>query len=89
MKLNDFRNEIDALDKEIVELIVKRMEISKAISEYKYKHNLPIRDANRESELIKNRTEHIEDLALKKALESVFEAILKSSRNVQALVRTN
>lgn len=83
MNLNKYRNEIDALDKEIVALIEKRMEISKAISEYKYENNLPIRDPEREAQLISSRTEHIEDIALKKAVESVFKAILKSSRAVQ------
>ena len=83
MNLNDYRMEIDALDKEIVALIEKRMDVSKAISEYKYKNNLPILDENREAELIKARTAHITDDAIRIAIESVFKGILKASRDVQ------
>lgn len=83
MNLNAFRDAIDAIDDQLMEILLKRMEISKQISEYKKDNNLPTRDRQRELQMIANRTESIEDPLVKDALTDVLEAILKASRHVQ------
>ena len=42
MDLNQLRSEIDQIDQSLVELFVRRMNISSAIADYKKEHNLPI-----------------------------------------------
>ena len=50
--INQIRDEIDLIDKEIRELFVKRMNLSKSVAEYKLENNLSIEDINREIEII-------------------------------------
>jgi chorismate mutase/prephenate dehydratase len=58
MNLDELRNEIDSVDKEITELFVKRMGLAKGVAEYKKEHNLPIMQGNREQEVLDKVTSH-------------------------------
>ncbi len=51
MNINDLRNDIDKIDKELVSLIGKRMETAAKIGQYKRENNLPVYDPAREREL--------------------------------------
>lgn len=83
LNLNVFREEIDAIDSELMDILLKRMELSKQIAQYKQENELPTRDRQREIEMIEKRTQSIEDPVLKEALSDVLEAILKASRDIQ------
>jgi chorismate mutase/prephenate dehydratase len=48
MNLQDYRKEIDRIDRELVALFVRRMEVSAGIAAYKQAHGLPVLDAARE-----------------------------------------
>lgn len=48
MDLQDYRKEIDRIDRELVALFVRRMEVSAGIAAYKQAHGLPVLDAARE-----------------------------------------
>ncbi len=48
LDLNTLREEIDAIDRDIVKLFCSRMEISGKVSAYKARHGLPVLDAARE-----------------------------------------
>ena len=62
--LDDYRVEIDSIDKELVELLDKRMRVSKKIGSYKKEHNLPVTDLVREREKLDKVTEMAtEDMA--------------------------
>lgn len=50
--IDSLRKEIDATDKELVELFVHRMELSADIAQVKKKNGLPVYDAVREAELL-------------------------------------
>ena len=52
MDLNQLRSEIDQIDQSLVELFVRRMNISSAIADYKKEHNLPIYVPTREREIL-------------------------------------
>ncbi len=52
MDIKDLREEIDALDEKIVELICRRMEASAHVAEYKRENKLPVLDSSRERELL-------------------------------------
>lgn len=51
--IDDYRNKIDEIDKEITRLFEERMDIVIKVGEYKKQNNLPIFDKNRESQVIK------------------------------------
>jgi len=48
MDISDWREQIDALDEQIVQLISKRAEAAKAIGELKRTANLPVYEPGRE-----------------------------------------
>ena len=50
MDLNDYRKEIDSIDKELVELFARRMNIAADIAGYKRENNIPVLDPQRERE---------------------------------------
>ncbi len=52
LDLNKLREEINAIDREMVELFKKRMTIAASVAEYKKEHGLPVLDAARERALL-------------------------------------
>lgn len=66
--MNDLENArqiINSVDKEMAELFCKRMEAAKKVAEYKRLHGMQVTDAARESELIKKNSEYVADNDLK------------------------
>ena len=57
MELNEYRNQIDAVDEQLVQLFVERMNLSAKIADYKKEHNLPIYVPGREREKLQNVAE--------------------------------
>lgn len=52
MEINELRSQIDAIDNTLVDLFVKRMEVSAQIADYKKANNLPIHVPSREREIL-------------------------------------
>jgi len=57
MDLKDLRDKIDAIDDELVQLFVKRMEISAKVADYKKANGLPIYVPAREREILQDVAE--------------------------------
>ena len=57
MEIGQLREQIDAIDKEMLSLFEKRMQVSTEIAEYKRENNLPVYDGKREREKIAKVTE--------------------------------
>lgn len=81
-KLVEYRTEIEKLDSEIAELLVKRMELSKKIGTYKKENGLQIFDAKREEELKQKNILQVNE-EYRRAYQQVFETILKVSKELQ------
>ena len=52
MELKDLRTQIDNIDQSLVELFVKRMNLSAQVADYKKEHNMPIYVPSREREIL-------------------------------------
>ena len=50
MELQELRNEINAIDDEMLALLERRLAVCRAIAEYKRQNGLPVRDPARETE---------------------------------------
>lgn len=78
------REEIDAINKELVSLIAKRIGIAKEIGALKKQENIPVQDHEREHLVL---TQARTDAALYNIdpsyIEDVFRAIMKGARDVQ------
>ena len=54
MDLHDYRRELDGIDKELLSLFSRRMEIAAKIGEYKKENKLPVYDPARERQILLN-----------------------------------
>ncbi|ADW67734.1 chorismate mutase [Granulicella tundricola] len=83
MEISDWRNKIDELDEQIVELISKRAEAAKAIGELKAKTAMPIYEPQREKDVF----EHVKKVnpgpLADAELIHVYERVMDVMRTLQ------
>lgn len=83
--LKALRNEIDAVDHALIELLAKRQDLVGEVAAIKRTDNVPIRDAGREESLLQDRRDTASEIGLSSdVIESIFRLILWSSRDRQA-----
>ena len=80
-KLIKLRNEIDKINSQILNLIIKRINIVKKVFYYKKQKNIPAYDIKREKEMLKR----VKKLAKQKNLdenfiEKLFKLIIKQGK---------
>jgi chorismate mutase len=82
--IEKYRNEIDDLNKKIVDLLGKRMDLARKIGKIKRKEGIQVRDYEREHQVLTAIREYarLHDLP-EKYIEQVFELIIKASREEQ------
>lgn len=74
------RKQIDELDNQLIELLVKRMRISREIGQYKKEHNMPVLQTVRYDEILNKRTSQAEELEMSgEFMKIVMEAIHEES----------
>ncbi len=79
---------IDALDRDLLQIMARRMSLVSEVAEYKREHGLRIRDAERERDVITDRRARAEALGLPSGeIESIFRVLLRTSRDQQAAMR--
>ncbi|HBA69993.1 MAG TPA: prephenate dehydratase [Lachnospiraceae bacterium] len=83
MDLTDLREQIDNIDKQIVELYEQRMDISRQVAEYKIETGKKVFDKEREEEKLRKvkSLTHTEFNSL--GIEELFEQIMSMSRKLQ------
>ena len=82
--LSQFREKLDCIDKEIAELIIQRLDISKQIGTEK-KHNgwsAPT-DKTREEAVIANVCAYASDSQYKETLKNIYEVIISEGKKYQ------
>ena len=82
-RILELRQQIDDLDEEIIQLLKKRMGISKGVGKLKEKLDIPVEDKNRENEIIDRLTKQAGRNLSKEQLIRIFTAVFKSSKQVQ------
>lgn len=81
-ELNQLRNEIDHIDRQMVELFKRRMAVTHRVGEYKAERGMAVLDQAREREVLKGKG----DLAgeeLRPAVTTLFQTIMSLSRRQQ------
>lgn len=82
MELKDYRDQLDRIDEEIIDLFRQRMETVSMIAQYKKANDLPILAAGREKEILERvRALSGEELAPYGA--ELFETLMRLSREYQ------
>jgi chorismate mutase len=82
--LEDYRRQVDEVDKEILILIKRRFQLNKKLGEYKHKQNLEIQDPNREDEIIKISIQMANEMNINESfVRKVFHLIMDESKEQQ------
>ncbi|CUS47482.1 MAG: bifunctional chorismate mutase / prephenate dehydrogenase TyrA [Idiomarinaceae bacterium HL-53] len=83
-KLEDFRQQIDALDQALVDVVKKRLALTKRIGEFKQAEGLAIYDPRREAELIEKRRMEAEQQDVAPDLvEDLLRRVIRESYQTQ------
>ena len=86
--VNEIRKHIDQLDQELLEVLAKRLSCVEKMGKLKKENNLPIRQNNREKEMLVQRMLWAKKLNISQTcIRSIFQAIFRSSRNRQKISR--
>ena len=80
-QLEEAREIINRVDREMARLFVQRMEASRQVAAYKREHGLPVFDAAREAAVIQRNLSYIED----DALHSFYTLFQRDVMNVSKL----
>lgn len=83
MDLSECRKEIDKIDKELVELFERRMNVAIKVAEYKIENNLPILNEAREAEVIEKNINRLNNKEYSKLTEKFFTNLMELSRSLQ------
>lgn len=83
-KLLRAREKINSIDSQMAKLFCQRMEAVREVAEFKAEHALPILDATRESEIIKNNSVFIKDETIKAHYINFLQNNFKISHSYQA-----
>lgn len=82
-ELEQYRQEIDRIDGELVQLFLERMAVTGKVGEYKQRAGIPVLDAGREKQVIAARTALTDDPARKADVAALYEEIMAISRRQQ------
>lgn len=78
--LDELRHRLDAIDSELLDLLARRMCVSREIGRYKKEHAMPVLQPGRYNDLIRNRVEMSAGLGLgKDFVKNILEAIHEES----------
>jgi monofunctional chorismate mutase len=79
MDIQELRQQIDAIDRELTALYCQRMETSRAIGKYKRENGLPVRDTERERELL-NKVAELAGEENEQGIRALYQMLLDHSR---------
>jgi len=83
--LVECRDQIDVVDRQILELLSQRTRIVEEIGRIKQELNMPIYEPKREDDVFRNVTEHNHGPLTAEGVRRVFERIIDEMRQVQRL----
>lgn len=82
MDLSEYRTKIDEIDRQLVALFTERMATAADIAAYKKAHHLPVLDAARERQKLRQITE-LAPAALQNETQTLYRLLLALSRSYQ------
>jgi chorismate mutase len=74
--LADWRNEIDEIDNQILQLLAKRIAVVKEVGKFKKNNNIPFFDPERKKKIIETKIKQAEKLGLPELfIRKIYEVI--------------
>lgn len=78
--LEQYRQEIDELDEQLVRLFLRRMEVTGKVGEYKLAHGMQVLDRERERRVLAKRASLAVDIRQEEDVKELFQTIMAISR---------
>ena len=82
--LRELRDEIDRIDRQLLPLFIERMELCGAVADYKKENGLPVLDAAREKQVLKEKQALLTKPGYDEAVYEFFSSVMAISRGLQA-----
>lgn len=84
MEITEIRKQLDEIDKELLNIIAKRMSLIPKIAEYKKEHNVQRHQPEREKEIIETKRKVAEELGLNPDLvEDIFKRLIEDAHRIE------
>lgn len=83
MELEKIRQEIDAIDQQLVSLLERRMQCVERVIRYKQAHQISVLDKVREEEILERVASQVKDQRYKASIVASFHDLLEVSRDYQ------
>ncbi len=87
-ELDELRQKINEIDRELVALYTKRLEVCREVGLYKKAHHLPVLDAAREKQVLRSKAELVQQPELRSYVTALFEHVMTQSRMLQSKLET-
>ncbi len=88
-ELENLRKEIDGIDKELLSLFLKRMEVCGDVAEYKRRNNMKVLDTEREAQLLEEKGKMLASSEMADEVYEFFNSIMTISRIRQSKLLAN
>lgn len=82
-RLEELRNQIDVIDKEIVKLFEKRMAVVLGVAEYKKEHKTNVLQTSREEQVLQKAVDNLTDKEYADAVKQIMTEIMGVSKDLQ------
>ena len=83
MDLSEWRARIDAVDRQLVDLLNQRMQYVLEIGKLKREHSRPVQDLERERAILEGLTAYNQGPLSTQAIEELFNRIIQEARNLE------
>mgnify|MGYP002226178161 CR=1 FL=1 len=77
--LEQYRQEIDELDEQLVRLFLRRMEVTGKVGEYKLAHGMQVLDRERERRVLAKRASLAVDIRQEEDVKELFQTMHRPS----------
>lgn len=85
--LNELRRQIDELDNQLLDLLAKRMRVSREIGQYKKEHDMPVLQTARYDEILSKRVGQAQDMDMDgEFMQTILAAIHEESIRQQMVI---
>jgi chorismate mutase-like protein len=81
--LDDLRRDIDEVDREILQLLARRMQLVLQVGDYKRKHHLAIYDPDRERRMLERLASSSPAPLSAESAKRIFERLIDESRSLE------
>lgn len=81
--LDDYRREIDEIDRELTKLFEKRMNVVLKVGEYKKKNNLPVLNETREKQVLEKNVNYLENKEYEHEIKTFFNNLMNISKDLE------